>query len=217
MVKVQPRLAKAAVLSVLALILCGCRQQTRVSAVALPVRHIAQETLLCVPTDAAMVMAFYGDQQAPRKLKLLAEGKSADGPFDDFSITLYRDMVAGAARLGYNWRAQDLPDDEAGFLSGMALIQGELDRGHPVIVDLTIPSGHSVVIAGYDLARSEYLVVDPAQPAPGTFPIAFDQFKPIWNEHAYGLRIRSLIVTSPKTEGRGSPEAPASYFGGPFL
>jgi hypothetical protein len=201
MFKIQSRLARAAILSGLALVLCSCRQQTQVSAVALPVRHIAQETLLCVPTDAAMIMAFYGDQQAPRKLKLLAEGKSADGPFDDFSITLYKDMVSGAGRLGYDWRTLDLADDDAGYLSGMAMIQGELDKGHPVIVDLTIPSGHSVVIAGYDLGRSEYLVVDPAQPAPGTFPISFDQFKPIWNEHAYGLKIRSLILTSPKTEG----------------
>ena len=46
--------------------------------VLLPVPHIAQEPELCVPTAAAMVLAYYGDERAPREIKTLAQGRDCD-------------------------------------------------------------------------------------------------------------------------------------------
>ena len=39
------------------------------SSVFIEIPHIRQETNLCVPTSAAMVLEYFGDPQPPRKLK----------------------------------------------------------------------------------------------------------------------------------------------------
>src|SRR4051812_44760688 len=77
---------------------------------ALDVPHIRQEPELCVPTAAAMVLAFYGDPQPPRRLKALAGGRTyVDASFNDFTMTLYRDLVRGLKTLGYDWREETFP------------------------------------------------------------------------------------------------------------
>jgi hypothetical protein len=39
------------------------------SRVVLPVRHIRQGTMLCVPTCASMVLTYYGDFHSRREIK----------------------------------------------------------------------------------------------------------------------------------------------------
>ena len=167
----------------------------------LAVSQIQQETLLCVPTSAAMVLAYYGDPQPPRRLKVLASGGLYDPnvPFNDFSVTPYRDLVRGVQSLGYSWAEQDYPNTETGFTDGLALIESEVRNGEPVMVDVSEPQGHTVVIGGFDKPGRRLLAVDPGVDAPGQHWISYDTFETIWNERAYGGNFRALIRTQPRT------------------
>jgi hypothetical protein len=166
----------------------------------LAVPHLRQETLLCVPTSAAMILAFYGDPQPPRRLKALASGRDYDprAVFSDFSITPFRGLISAVSRLGYEWREQSLPNDDAGFTTGIEIIRSELAQGHPVMVDLSIPTGHTVVVAGIDMNSRTVALVDPGQPPPGKVALSFDQLQGYWNERAYDGNFRSLILTRRK-------------------
>lgn len=68
----------------------------------LAVEHLRQEPMLCVPTSAAMVLAFYGDPRPPRLLKSLAAGRFYDpsAAFTDFTITSYDGIVRAVGSLG---------------------------------------------------------------------------------------------------------------------
>jgi len=167
----------------------------------LAVPHIQQETLLCVPTAAAMVLAFYGDQQPPRRLKVLASGGSYDpnAPFSDYSITLYRDIVRAVQTLGYSWVERSYPNTDSGFTDGIALIESEIRNGRPVLADVTAPEGHTFVVSGFDTIARKLLVTDPNRPAPGQRWLGYEKFQAIWNERAYGGDFRSLVTTQAKT------------------
>jgi len=171
------------------------------SRTVLAVPHLGQEPMLCVPTSAAMVLAFYGDQRSPRLLKSLAAGRRYDpnAPFTDFTITLYDDITRAVGDLGYGWFQHTFPNDDTGFDDGLSLIEKELRGGHPVLVDATLPSGHTFVIRGFDSNTHQLFAVDPNEPAPGQREISFDEFKAVWNERAYGNDIRAMIVTRPKS------------------
>jgi hypothetical protein len=182
------------------LILPGCQGPSD-RRVELGVPHIAQETLLCVPTSAAMVLAFYGDPQEPRRLKAVSRGRAYDpaAPFDDFTITLFADMKRGLAGQGYVWSDAAFADTPQGYVEGLKVIEDELRQGRPVLVDITANGvGHTVVVSGFDDRARRLFMVDPAQPAPGKITIGYDDFAAFWNEHAYGGQFRALMKTAPK-------------------
>ncbi len=189
----------AAALTALALVcLTGCEQRSA-HHVELAVPHIAQETLLCVPTSAAVVLAYYGDRQEPRRLKALSRGRTYDpaAPFDDFSITLFSDLKRGLSTLGYDWTDIAFAETPAGYAEGLRVIEEELRAGRPVMVDITIDGlGHTVVARGFDDQKRQLYFVDPARPAPGVVTVAYDQFETLWNEHAYGGQFRALMKTA---------------------
>ncbi len=149
-----------------------------------------------------MILAFYGDQQSPRKLKVLATGRKYEPaePFNDFSITMYRDIIAAVQQLGYTWQEHALSNDVAGFERGVGIIAAELKRGHPVMIDLSVPYGHTVVVSELDLEQRMIKLIDPEQPSPGKVALTLEQLRDQWNESAYGGNFRSLIVTQPKVE-----------------
>jgi hypothetical protein len=168
----------------------------------LGVPHLRQETNLCVPTSAAMVLAYYGPPEPPRRLKVLAAGRSYDpgAPFDDFTPTLFRDLIRAVGGLGYVWTEQTYPDNADGAKAGLSDIEAQLRQRRPVLVDLTLQSiGHTVVLEGFDPAHRTLMLVDPDAPAPGRRTISYDQFAEVWNEHAYGGAFRALIVTRPRS------------------
>ena len=171
------------------------------SRTVLAVEHLQQEPMLCVPTSAAMVLAFYGDPRAPRLLKSLAAGRyyDPDVAFTDFTITSYDGIIRAVRSLGYGWAQHSFDNNDLGFKKGLDLIETELRNGHPVLVDATLPSGHTFVIRGFDSETQELFAVDPNEPAPGERKISFDEFKTVWNEMAYGNNFRSLIVTQPNS------------------
>jgi hypothetical protein len=183
-------------------LLVACGPVTARDRVELDVPFIAQETLLCVPTSAAMVLAFYGDAQPPRKLKVLASGRRYDpsAPFSDFSITLYDDLVRGVKSLGYDWRQQTYPLTQEGFLAGFDQLKQDLDAGRPALVDISYDGvGHTFVVTGYDARRGEIYFVDPAAPAPGRKTATVEQFEAAWNELAYGGRFRAMLRTQKRS------------------
>jgi len=166
----------------------------------LAVQQQQQESLLCVPTSAAMVMTFYGDPHPPREIKSLAAGRPYDpnALFSDFTITRYADAVRAARALGYTWTQRTFTDDDQGFQDGLALIETEVRVGHPVLVDASLPYGHTFVVRGFDMNAHQLFTIDPDRPSPGENTISFDEFQNLWNEHAYGNNIRAMIITQPK-------------------
>jgi hypothetical protein len=68
------------------------------SRIVLPVRHIRQGTMLCVPTCASMVVTYYGEFHNQREIKALSMP-----PNNHYSGTCPPDQVQGMAEIGYQW------------------------------------------------------------------------------------------------------------------
>lgn len=177
----------------------GKSTKEHVTRVDLKIGFIQQERMLGVPTSAAIIMRYYGDEQSPRKLKKMSRGTAyvASEPFDDFSITFYRDIVKAAADLGYSWHEKAFADDTFGFQKGLETIKRELEHGRPLMIDVSAPEGHTIVVSGFDETLQSIFVVDPNIAAPGRYSISYDRLQLIWNEHAFKRNFRSLVITSP--------------------
>lgn len=99
----------------------------------IPLRYQEQESNLCVPTSASIILEYFGEQVSPRELKELSLGRrySPDMPFNDFTITLFRDLIFGLHSIGYSWKEIDFPDNRKGLQHGLAQIEHSLDAGIP--------------------------------------------------------------------------------------
>lgn len=163
--------------------------------VVLPIPHLRQEDWLCVPTAAAMVLAAFGKSHSPRELKALSRGLAYDpaAPFSDFSITLFRDLAAGLARLGQDWREASYRTDRAGFRQGLAALQASLRQGRPALVDTGLFGGHTVVVAGFDDVRRCLWVVDPHLDAPGWRALPYPVVEQVWHSRDAGFDGRGAL------------------------
>jgi len=170
------------------------------TAVFLELPHIRQEPWLCVPTAAAMVLSYYGDPQSPRKLKLLSRGQAYDPaePFDDFTFTWWRDLVAGLRGLGYGWRETGFSNDERGFRAGLEAIRASLREGDPVLLDVALYKSHTFVVVGFDDERQLVYINDPNLPAPGLRRLSYEQLESIWNGLSYDVDARPALFTRNK-------------------
>jgi hypothetical protein len=94
-------------------------------------RHQRQEPNLCVPTSASIILDYFGESLSPREIKALALNKPyAPGDhFTDFTITLFRDLIAGLARRGYVWRERDYTNNSRGLKRGLVEIERSRDTG----------------------------------------------------------------------------------------
>ncbi|MDX1389418.1 MAG: C39 family peptidase [Acidobacteriota bacterium] len=164
--------------------------------------HVRQDHNLCVPASAAMVLAYFGDPHPQRELKVLSRGKTWDpnAPFDDFTITWWRDLIVGLETLGYSWREAGYPNNEAGFRNGIEAIRESLGRGHPVMVDVALYRSHTLVIVGLDDERERVYFSDPNLPGPGLRVLTYGQLETIWNGLAYDVNARPALFTRPKTD-----------------
>ena len=158
--------------------------------------------MLCLPTAASMILAFYGDKEPPRKLKVLSRHKkytSDDDFLYDFTVTDYRDIIDAVGSLGYAWRIMTFQNRPAGLKAGIQLIESELRRGHPMIVSVSRTDiEHALVVTGFDSTQRLVFVSDPNVDGDGVHPESYDDFGRTWNDRSTGSDIRSLIVTSPK-------------------
>jgi len=169
--------------------------------VFLELPHLRQETNLCVPTSAAMVLEYYGDPQAPRKLKVLSRGKTydPDAPFDDYTITWWNDLLAGLETLGYRrWHAKGYANDEAGFRAGLQDVKASLTRGDPVLVDVALFGSHTMVVVGYDDDEQQVFFNDPNLSRSGVRVLTYNQLESIWNGLSYDRNTRPTLFTRPK-------------------
>jgi hypothetical protein len=168
----------------------------------LSLRYKDQETNLCVPTSASIILDYFGNEVSPRQIKELSMGReySPDEPFNDFTITLFRDLISGLRRIGYSWKEKDYPDNLNGLRQGLAEIEHSLDDGMPVMIDTTRLNGHSsavaghtFVVAGYSVPQQSLYVVDPNIPAPGTRVVGFKELESIWNSRSVNFDKRAAV------------------------
>ena len=188
-----------------ALAAAGCDRavdaQVRVTnRIELDVDHIGQEAMMAVPTAASMILHYYGDPRPPRELKSISAGKSYDEalPFNDFTVTMYDDLLRGMDRLGYGWTERRFAATRTGLEEGLRAITESLADGRPVLADVSVPEGHAFVIRGFDAETRELHIVDPKAPAPGRYTMTYAAFGEVWNESAYGRSGRYLILTRPR-------------------
>jgi hypothetical protein len=178
----------------------------------IPLRHQAQETNLCVPTSASIILDYFGQQVSPREIKDLSRGRqySPGEPFNDFTLTFFPDLISGLHVIGYSWKMKHYSDNPAGLRRGLAAIEHSLDAGIPVMIDTTpirgqrLPvEGHTFVIAGYSVPQQALYAVDPNRPAPGTRVVSFQELESTWNSRSVNFDMRGAVFPERR---RGGPK-----------
>ena len=169
----------------------------------LAVPQTQQELNLCVPTAASMVLAYFGFQYPPRQLKIWSRGLLYDPtrPFNDFTTTYFSDLLSGLQAHGILWTNHLFSNDDSGFANGIQQIESQLDQGLPVMVDTSLYTGHTFVVAGYDHTNGILIIRDPFIPPPGIREIKLSDFSSIWNSTRVGSNIRGAIFTAPPNLG----------------
>jgi hypothetical protein len=158
----------------------------------LRVSHQRQDVNLCVPTSAAMILAYYGEEREPAYLKSLATP-----PESTFAGTYFKDMVNGVGKLGYSWRLECFSPDQEGFRAGVPKLKKAVFEGHPVMVGMYEPPiGHTVVMVGYDEASKELSFIDPYHDSPGLRTMDEDDFRIFWRENI--AQVRCAVFTAPR-------------------
>ncbi len=160
--------------------------------------HIRQETNLCVPTSASMILSYLGKPHPPREIKNWSRNIDYDPtrPFNDFTATFFPDLISGLARHGVNWHTHLFLNDDIGFANGVQLMLIQISHDRPVMIDTTLYGGHTFVISGFRNNGQIFVAVDPNLPAPGIREISLDYLKEIWNSTNFASNIRAMIVTN---------------------
>lgn len=178
-------------LAILCMLASSCASVPEKLSLAIPSRM--DEQRLCVPASASMILAYYGEEQTPRKLKQLA------GQREDFEGTYFIDMCAGLEKLGYEATVEEFPLDHDGFTSGMQSIKKHLASGRPVIVSMSLNNvGHTMVAVGYDDQRQIAELMDPALDSTVTLRVFnYDLLEKVWHEN-FNYNKRGIMVIWPK-------------------
>lgn len=163
--------------------------------------HQRQELNLCVPTSASMVLEHFGRPTSPRELKVLSRHQIYDPAkaFNDFTMTLFPDLISGISTLGFSWQGQYYPVTHAGCQTGLTEIRKSIDKGNPVLIQTILWGGHTVVVAGYDDAAQNLIIMDPNIADPGIRVISYKDIEEIWNSRGGGFDTRGAIFTAPKS------------------
>lgn len=160
--------------------------------------HQKQETNLCVPSTASMVLGRSGRVISPREIKLLASNKRQrrNQEFDDFTATMFVDLIAGLSKIGIRWEQRTYRDNKHGFRDGLKEMKAALDKGLPVLTDTSLYGGHTFAVVGYDEAKQQIIAIDPAIDGPGLRVLAYDEFEDIWNSRGVGFNGRGAVFTT---------------------
>jgi uncharacterized protein YvpB len=166
----------------------------------IPLIHQRQEPNLCVPTSASMVLRYYGSSASPREIKTLSRGLPFDPskPFNDYTMTYFKDLIQGVGRLGYTWQLRGYANTDAGVASGLSDIRQAIDRGNPVLIDTTLYGGHTFAVTGYDESNQTLYGIDPNISSDLMRVLRYSDVAKIWNSSGAGSSSRWAVFT----EGR---------------
>lgn len=158
----------------------------------LKVRPVKQETNLCVPTSASMMLALKGWNYPPRQIKLATKNQPYYGPntpFNDFTMTNLGELKKGLDMLGQkNWRTGAYKGDAAGLAKGMLDIKASLKMGKPVLLAVGM---HAVVICGFDDDSQLFTVADPGTGSVGTY--TYSSMNSVWTSRMGRLVVRGAL------------------------
>ena len=151
----------------------------------LDVPHLRQAPNLCVPTSSAMILKFYGQPAKPRHLKQLAENHKPKNRRNQ-TFTYWNDMRHALRSLGQNWKIRNYPKTNSGFARGLKEIKKSLLRGNPVMIDVHLNEGHTIVVMGFDDHRQLVFIRDPNLPRHKSRANPYTALKESWHNHKFG-------------------------------
>ena len=166
-------------------------------AVTLIVKHQVQETMLCVPTSASMMLSKLGWNFPPRQIKLASLGKTWYGPsapFNDYTGMTFTQLQTALQKLGVKSMATSYSDKN--FAIGFEDIKNSIRRGYPVVLGATYYGiyGHAVLVIGFDEKNKKVIIDNPAYQAPGIEYYSYDDMKnKYWNNKFYGQTTRTVL------------------------
>lgn len=133
--------------------------------------HQEQEPMLCVPTSASIMLNKFGWNYPPRQIKLATlrlpwYGQST--PFNNWTPMSLWDLLNGMDYLNIKtwnigwWVLAD-------FQKGLDAIKSSIRMGNPVMIAVTYggPTGHAMVVCGYDDVNQRLIMNDPGNKSPG--------------------------------------------------
>jgi len=150
----------------------------------LGVAHVSQGWNLCGVAAATMATAFHGKTADQYEVKKLCGSPLGEG-------TDWMDIISGAAKLGCRWELVTFPYDDAGLREGQTRMKDWLDSGHPILLDITVdrsgrtPTGHTVVVVGYDTATQRWIIDNPALGPPGIQLYSLPMLDKLWHSRWY--------------------------------
>jgi len=166
--------------------------------VCLNVQHTSQGWNMCGVASATMATAFHGKTGDQYEVKRLCGSPMGDG-------TDWMDLIAAAAKLGCRWELKTFSFDQTGLRDGCKRMMAWLDSGHPILLDITVerpnraPTGHTVVVVGYDGAGDRWIVDNPALGPPGIQIYDVPTLDKLWHSRWYSQKSpgtsRPIILT----------------------
>jgi hypothetical protein len=166
-------------------------------AVTLIVKHQVQESMLCMPTSASMMLSKLGWNFPPRQIKLASLGKTWYGPnapFSDYTGMSFMQLQTALQKLGIRSMATSYSDQN--FAIGFEDIKNSIRRGYPVVLGTTYYGtvGHAVLVIGFDERNKKVIIDNPAYKAPGIEYYSYDDMKnKYWNNKFYGQTTRTVL------------------------
>ena len=166
--------------------------------ICLKVPHISQGWNMCGVASATMATAFHGKTGDQYEVKKLCGSRMGDG-------TDWMDLITAAAKLGCRWELKTFSYDQAGLRDGCKRMMAWLDSGHPILLDITVeragrsPTGHTVVVVGYDAAGDRWIIDNPALGPPGIQVYDLPTLDKLWHSRWYSSKSpgmsRPIILT----------------------
>ena len=150
---------------------------------------------ICVPTSAAMILAYYGAHHDKWALKRLAESHKPKSK-RNADFTYWADMQKGLRKLGSSWQIRSYPRSDAGFDRGLRDIRAALRKGRPVMIDVHLDVGHTFVVTGFDDAGGRVFIRDPLLTRSQMRVLSYATLRENWHNHRFGPD-RSAFFTQP--------------------
>lgn len=152
-----------------------------------PVPHVLQGWNNCGATSCAMFARAQGKNVGGWDYKKLCPSPLGTG-------TDWGDLVKASEKIGLHWKLVTFTPDDEGFDKATAFVRGEIDAGHPVVIDFKYTgsqypngeAGHTLTIAGYIAEENLYVLCNPAIPTPGLQLISAADLKHYWRSDHYG-------------------------------